>query len=302
MGLGIGWLVCFTLYPALQVVLRAPTRIERPVAGPWVVGLAAALPRWSYRWRFVILATAAALAVCGLASLVGIPGVLAPMRLATAALDYVDPDEPVARDTRMFSETVLGLTSVDVWVRTPPGAVLERDVLAGLNALAESLGRQPQVGSVVGLPSVLRLRRYGAGLGDTWPTDDAELARMTADLEPLILQEPAVAQWVDLSDLAGSYLTVTARAGDTDRFDGLERAIGRAWAEAVRGSPVLASCSVHDRRRRRAGGPHQPAARPHADAELRAVRSPSSSSPSSSSSAAARRVSSRPCRRCSRSC
>jgi hypothetical protein len=143
----------------------------------------------------------------------------------------------------VFSETVLGLTSVDVWVRTPSGAVLQRDILVALNGLSESLRRQPQVGSVVGLASVLRLRRYGAGLGDTWPTDEAELSRMTADLEPLLLQEPAVGRWVDLSDLGGSYLTVTARAGDTARFDGLELAIGRAWAEAVATSPVLASCS-----------------------------------------------------------
>ncbi len=197
-GLGIGWLVCFTLYPALQVVLRAPTRVERPVAGPWVVGLAVALPGWSYRRRVVILAAAGALAAGGLASLFGIPGVLAPMRLAVTALEYVDPDEPVARDTRAFSEKVLGLTSVDVWVRTPPGTVLRRDVLVALNGLSESLRSQPQVGSVVGLASVLRLRRYGAGLGDTWPTDDAELSRMTADLEPLLLQEPAMAQWVDV--------------------------------------------------------------------------------------------------------
>jgi hypothetical protein len=242
-GLGIGWLVCFTLYPALQVVLRTPTRVERPVAGPWVVGLANALPEWSYRRRVVILATAAVLAAGGLASLVGIPGVLAPMRLAVTALEYVDPDEPVARDTRVFSEKVLGLTSVDVWVRTPPGRVLERDLLVALNGLSESLRRRPQVGSVVGLASVLRLRRYGAGLGDTWPTDETELSRMTADLEPLLLQEPALAQWVDLADLGGSYLTVTARAGDTERFDGLQRAIGQAWADAVRAAPVLASCS-----------------------------------------------------------
>ena len=28
-GLALGWVVCFTLYPALQVILRAPTRQER---------------------------------------------------------------------------------------------------------------------------------------------------------------------------------------------------------------------------------------------------------------------------------
>jgi uncharacterized protein len=242
-GLAIGWLVCFTLYPALQVVLRAPTRVERPVAGPWVIDLSNVLPAWSYRRRFPILATAAVLALAGLGSVFGIPGVVAPMRLAVTALDYVDPATPVARDTQAFAEKVLGLTSVDVWVRTAPGTVLRREVLTALNDLSEALRRQPQVGSVVGLPSVLRLRRYGAGLGDAWPADDTGVSRMIADLEPLLLREPAMAQWVALSDLGSSYLTVTARAGDTQRFDGLASAIGRAWNEAVRTSPALASCS-----------------------------------------------------------
>jgi uncharacterized protein len=243
LGLAIGWVVCFTLYPALQVVLRAPTRVERAVAGHWVVGLAAALPQWSFRWRWVVLATSLVLAAAGLVSLVGIPGILPPMRLATTALDYVNPDEAVARDTRAFAETVLGLTSVDVWVRTPPGAVLGREVLAALDGFSTALRRRPQVGSVVGLPAMLRLRRYAAGLGDSWPTDEASLSSLTADLEPLLLREPALAQWVDLSDLGGTYVTVTARAGDTRRFDGLEAAIREAWEETARTSPAIAACS-----------------------------------------------------------
>ncbi len=242
-GLAIGWVVCFTLYPALQVVFRAPTRAQRAIAGGWVAGLAAGLPSWSFRWRWGILAAAAVLATAGFGALFGVPGVVAPMRLATGALDYVDPDEAVARDTRMFSKTVLGLTSVDVWIRTPPGTVLRADVLGALDGLSVSLRRQPEVGSVVGLPAMLRLRRYAAGQGDTWPTDSAGLARLTADIEPLLLQEPAFAQWVDLSDLGASYLTVTARAGGTDNFAGLEQAVGKAWADEVRASPILASCS-----------------------------------------------------------
>ncbi len=242
-GLVIGWLVCFTLYPALQVVLRAPTRAERPIAGRWVIGLATTLPSWSFRWRWSVLAVAALVAAAGLGALVGVPGVMAPMRLATSALDYVNPNEPVARDTRMFSERVLGLTSVDVWVRTQPGAVLQPDVLDALEHLSVSLRAQREVGSVVGLPTVLRLRRYAAGQGDTWPADSAGLARLTADIEPLMLQEPTVSQWVDLSDLGASYLTVTARAGGTDDFTSLEQAVARAWRDAARSSPVLASCS-----------------------------------------------------------
>ncbi len=54
-GLGVGWVVAFTLYPALQVILRAPTRQERPVAGHWMVHVATVLPGWSYRWRWPLL-------------------------------------------------------------------------------------------------------------------------------------------------------------------------------------------------------------------------------------------------------
>ncbi|HEX7485829.1 MAG TPA: MMPL family transporter [Vicinamibacterales bacterium] len=242
-GIAIGWVVCFTLYPALQVALRAPTRQQRAVSGAWIARLADALPGWSFRWRWVILASAAVLATGGLASLLGIPGLLAPMRMATDALEYVDENEPIARDTRAFSDTVLGLTSVDVWVRTPPGVVLQGGTLGALEAFAASLRRQPHVGSVVGLTAVLRLREYAAGRGDRWPDDPGAVSRMTADIEPLLLQEPALAEWVDLSDLGATYLTVTTRAGDPERFEGLELAIRKAWEEAARSRPMLASCS-----------------------------------------------------------
>jgi hypothetical protein len=242
-GLGIGWVVCFTLYPALQVLLGAPTRRERAVAGGWIARAAVSLPRWSYRWRWAALATATLLAAAGLAALMGIPGVLAPMRLQTDAIDYVDPDAVVARDTRAFTTKVLGLTSVAVWITTPPGGVLNSKVLAGLDMLSEALRRDPAVGSVVGLPAVLRLRRYAAGQGDVLPQDAGELARMTADLEQLLLTEPALGQWVDRSNLSATYLTVTSRAGDSGGYPGLERAVGAAWSRTVAASPALAACS-----------------------------------------------------------
>ena len=242
-GLAIAWVVCFTLYPALQVLLRAPTRRHRAVAGAWMARVAAVLPGWSYRRRWSVLAASAVLAAAGLVALVGLPGVLAPMPLRTDALDYVDPDVPVARDTRAFAAKVLGLTSVAVWVTTPPGAVIDPQVLAALDALSDILRRDGAVGSVVGLPAVLRLRRYGAGQGDSLPSDPAGLARATADIETLLLQEPALGQWVDLSSLGATYLTVTSRAGERRGFAALERAVGSAWREVTRSSPALAACS-----------------------------------------------------------
>jgi predicted RND superfamily exporter protein len=238
-GLAIGWVVAFTLYPALQVILRAPTRQERPVAGRWVVRVATVLPGWSYRWRWPLLAGTGVLALAGLLALVGFPGLLAPMRLQTEAIDYVDPDLPVARDTRAFSEKVLGLTSVAVWITTPPGGVLEPQVIAALDDLSLRLRADPSVGSVVGLPALLRLRRYAAGQGDALPREPAELARLAADLEQLLLEEPALRQWVDMATMSSTYLTVTSRAGERGGSVALERAVRRAWERTVSSSPAL---------------------------------------------------------------
>jgi predicted RND superfamily exporter protein len=163
--------------------------------------------------------------------------------LKTDALDYVDPDVPISRDTRAFADKVLGLTSVAVWVSTPAGAAIEPQVLAALDRFSDALRRDEAVGSVVGLPAVLRLRRYAAGQGDRLPSDPAELARATADLEQLLLQEPALGQWVDLSSLSATYLTVTSRAGESGGYAGLARAVGSAWKQVVRSSPALGECS-----------------------------------------------------------
>ena len=43
-GLAITWVVVFTLFPALQWILRTPTRLERPSAGGWIERFAAWLP------------------------------------------------------------------------------------------------------------------------------------------------------------------------------------------------------------------------------------------------------------------
>lgn len=242
-GLGIGWIVCFTLYPALQVLLKAPTRREQAVAGRWITRAAVVLPHWSYRWRWVLLAVSAVLAAAGLAALLGIPGVAGPMPLQTDAIDYVDPDAPVARDTRAFTQKVLGLTSVSVWVTAPSAGVLDPALLVGLDTFSRILRDDAAVGSVVGLPGVLRLRRYASGQGDALPQDDVELARLTADLEQLLLTEPAIGQWVDKSTLGATYLTVTSRAGDGGGFPSLERAVDGAWGRAAAASPALAACS-----------------------------------------------------------
>ena len=118
-GLLLVWLTSFTLFPALQKLLRTPTRLERAIAGEWVIRAAHGIPRWSYRWRHALVLTAAGLSVAGAVAVFGCPGLVRPMPLETDSLDYVDPGEPLYQDTRAFEREVSGLTSFSLWITTP---------------------------------------------------------------------------------------------------------------------------------------------------------------------------------------
>jgi len=242
-GLALGWLVCFTLYPALQVLLTPPAGRGRTAGGRAMEGVAEGLPRWSYRWRWPLLLAFGLLSLAGLTALLGIPGLLAPMPLQTNGLDYLDPKLPVVRDIRKFSKEVLGLSHGEVWIHTPEYAVLDPETLRGLDALATELEGDPSIGSVVGLPELLRLRRWAAGKPAVLPTDEAGLERMAEDLEQLLLTEPSLRRWVDMRGLSSTWFSLTSAAGtDLDAAE-LGRRVAAAWERAAIQAPVLGRCS-----------------------------------------------------------
>ncbi len=243
-GLLLVWLTSFTLFPALQKLLRTPTRLERAIAGEWVIRAAHGIPRWSYRWRHALVLTAAGLSVAGAVAVFGLPGLVRPMPLETDSLDYVDPAEPLYQDTRAFEREVSGLTSFSLWVTTAQGAVLDPAFLAGLDRFALALEREPGVGAVTGLPSVLRLRRYAAGLPEAFPEDPRTQARVAADLEQLLLREEGLRAFVDVGSLAGARLDVLTAAGSRARIADLAPAIQRLWAAVGQGEPLLAKSQV----------------------------------------------------------
>ena len=204
-GLLLTWIVVFTLFPALQKVLATPVLRRRTTAGRMLLRLIDVLPGLSYRWRWVVLPVTAVLMIAGAAALAGIPGVLAPMDLETDALDYIDKDLPLYQDTRRFERAISGLSVIQVWIRTPPGAVLEPEVLRGLEGFARHLETDirsgppgavlepevlrglegfarhleadPGVGSVTGPTTLLRWTGYIAGQGDRLSDDPGALGR-----------------------------------------------------------------------------------------------------------------------------
>ena len=71
-------MVAFTLFPALQKILRTPTQIERKTAAQWFQRVADYMPRASYRWRWATVTPRGIVMLAGGASFVAALG-LAPL-------------------------------------------------------------------------------------------------------------------------------------------------------------------------------------------------------------------------------
>jgi uncharacterized protein len=210
-GLVVAWIACFSLFPALQSLLRLSTRDSRAPALGWFEDFADWLVPWTRRWRWPLVAAAIALMLCGAAALFGVPGRIAPLPLETDALSYVNPRERIAEDTRHFRE-LNGLDVVELWLRTAPGHALDPDFLRAVEELGEGLERDPRITAVDGPTSVLRWAHYVQTGSDRLPDEPAAWPKLAADLEQILLTEPGARGYVDVADLASVRLSVRGRA------------------------------------------------------------------------------------------
>jgi predicted RND superfamily exporter protein len=238
-GLAIAWVVAFTLFPALQRALRTPTRRTVEIRARLYDRLAGALPAFTFRWRWPLVAGALGLAAAGLVALAGIPGRLAPMGVGLDVLRYVDPSLPIHEDMRFFRNHVSGLNVARLWVRTPPGEVTDPEVLRALDRFTSRIEAVPGVSSVIGPTSLLRLRRYAAGEREALPQEPAAFAAAVADLEQLLLTEPELRAFVDVGTLANAQLTVVFERGDGPGVAALARAAREAWDRTAAEGPAL---------------------------------------------------------------
>jgi hypothetical protein len=237
-GLAISWVVIFTLFPALQRILRTPTT-TRHATGSWLERAADTLPLWSYRLRWPLVGGALLLSVAGAVALFGVPGLLAPMRVLTDPVEYIDHGAELYRDVRRLESSIPGMSMTDVWIRGELGSMSEPDVLTGLHEFQEALDADPEVGVAVGPTSILRLIRYLGGQGDGWPSDPAEREQLAVDLEGMLSIEPMLQGFVQPHELAQAHLTVISKAADEESFRRLEAAIRRHWDERRAANPAL---------------------------------------------------------------
>jgi hypothetical protein len=237
-GISVAWLGCFTLFPALQSLLRVPMRSGRTAAGKWFPAFVEALVPASRRYRWPAVVGAIALMICGVAALLGIPGLVTPIPLEMDVLSYVNPAEQVAQDTRRF-EQYNGLDVVELWLQTPSGHALDPDFLRAVNRLTRQLESDPRISAVDAPTSVLQWARYVETGSDQLPTAAAAWPKLAADLEQIMLTQPQARQYVDVRDLANVRLSIRGRAKLFGRIGSMRTFVEQQWAAASASDPAL---------------------------------------------------------------
>ncbi len=247
-GLAITWVTSFTLFPALQKLLATPTRTRQTklavAASALYERLVDALPGFTYRWRWPLVIGSVVVCLIGTATLFGVPGLLSPMRVEVDAIDYVNPKLPLYRDIRHFEKSISGLSIARVWVETPEGAVVEPEVLRGLEQFSRKIEALPDVASALGPTGILRIRRHLAGLGDQLPDEPEAFAEATADIEQVLVSEVELQGFIDKNTLSNATVMVMTRIGDEAGFKRLGDSIRTAWSQTQLQSPALKDAKI----------------------------------------------------------
>jgi predicted RND superfamily exporter protein len=246
-GLGFTWVVVFTLFPALQRILRTPTRAmatgHAHEAGSRFARFTAWLPRWSYHWRWTLVPGSLALCAVGAGALFGVPGWLEPMSLQTNALEYIPHKSTLYRDTKQLEAKIPGLAVTELWLSGRFGAVTDADVVRGFDELERAIAADPRVGSVFGPGAMVRSIGYAATGSDRIPGDDKALESLTAALESKLPTDPVLLRFVDKA-LGQTHLTIITKSADYRAFVAIQKMIDQRWREAVTKTPALKGFSA----------------------------------------------------------
>jgi uncharacterized protein len=237
-GLIVAWVACFTLFPALQSLLRAPRLLSTSAEGKWFAAFVDVLVPATRRYRWLLVSIAVLVMLCGAGALFGIPGRLAPLQLETDALTYVNPHERIAQDTRRF-EADNGLDVDDLWLRTAPGHALDPEFLRAVELLTRKLEDHPGVDSVDGPTSVLRFARYIQTGSDQLSLDPADWQKLSDDLQQILLTEPNARDYVDITNLASVRLSIRGRGEAFGPAGAMRRFVKHTWAQMQASEPAL---------------------------------------------------------------
>jgi uncharacterized protein len=231
-GLLISWIVAFTLFPALQLVLRTPTRNAAAADGGAYDRFAAALVQLTLRHRRILVGGALLFCLAGAIALFGIPGRVRGMSVGVDNLTYLDPSLPLRRDLVWFRENVGDVNVAHVWIHLPRPEATDAEVLRAVDRFQSAIESLPNSIAVTGPTTFIRLRRYFAGRSEKLPDEAAQFASATADLEQLLLSEPGTRGFIDVNGLEDLNVTVLFTGGGPEGYEKLAASISRAWGAA----------------------------------------------------------------------
>ena len=242
-GLGFTFLVVFTLFPALQKILRTPTTTKTSSDSSVFIKMTEWLPRFSYRYRWLLVPGSLLFCALGAVALFGIPKLLTPMKLETNAVEYINHESQLYKDTKYLERTIAGLSVTEVWLKgqgnAAVGGVTEPENLRGFEYFQHALEQDSNIGAVVGPSTILRSTRYAMGQGDKMPTDDTSLEQAGALLETMVPQEKMLQRFIDKKTLGQTHFTVITQKSDYQGIVELEKGVDARWAETVAKFPSL---------------------------------------------------------------
>ena len=244
-GLVFTFFSVFTLFPALQKILRTPTAQDQKPTGEWFQRLTGWLPGFSYRYRFVLVIGSLLLCAAGAVAAFGFPGLIDPMPLQVNALEYVNHDHPIYKDTKRIEAHAGGLSLTEVWLRsTQYGAMTEPDVIRGIDHFQQALEGDEMASSVVGPITVLRMMRYVGEGQDRLPEDDEALEKMTSNMEGLLKTERNLQHFIEPKEMRQTHVAVVTRTLDYPGCMELAQRIRGHWATAQARDPALKALTI----------------------------------------------------------
>ena len=242
-GLIVAWIASFTVFPALQQMLRTPTQSEVAAAGRWYPRF---VDRWlplTRAWRWPLVAAALLGMGAGAIALLGVPGHIRPLALETDTLTYIDPNLPAAQDTRFF-EGKDGLDVYQLWLKVPQAGALDPQFLRAVDQLVRQLESDPRITAVDGPTSLLRWARYVQSGVDELPTAPQAWNDLAGQLEQILLTTPGARGYVDLTTLGDVRLTIRGRDRAFGDIGVMRHYIEHIWASVQRQQPALAAVTA----------------------------------------------------------
>ena len=254
-GLMLTWLNVFTLFPALQKILKTPTQQSRKVAADWWNRVVDFLPDWTYRYRWLLVVGSLVMSAFGGVALFGLRGVVKPMFLETNPVEYIPHGSQMYKDTKELEKVLGGLSIVDLWLpgdvietgpdgkpvtkKLQPGSMTRPEVLRAFDDLQATLEKDPLVGSVTSVDTLLRTLRYLGGKSDKLPTDDESLDKISDDLETMLPREPLMQSFIEKTNLNQAHFAVVTGASDYEAFVALQKDLQARWAEVQGRNPAV---------------------------------------------------------------